>query len=140
MPWRVSKVVWTGALIGSVAWAVWKGGREERAAAAALIIADVAALLHPHQALTGFDWTSLTLDVSLLAYFGYRAAVTNRWWPLYACAAQLAVVIGLTGFIFGSGPLTWTYLTLSAFWSYAILLALVAGTTLERDRVREERS
>ena len=131
---------WLAALAGALLWATWRGGRDERLTALVLLLADrAAAMHHPADNWGHIDWISPALDLALLAYLLHRAMITTRWWPLYACAAQLAATLGLFAFWLGERSLLKSYFVSSLFWSYAILLALTLGTTLESARVREEK-
>lgn len=133
-------LIWLIALAVALTWALTKGGRDERLTALVLLLADrAAALHHPQDARFGVDWISPSLDLLLLAFLAHRALVTSRWWPLYACAAQLAATLGLAAFWLGQQSLVRSYYVSSLFWSYGILLALTVGTTVEQARVREER-
>ena len=131
-------LVWNASLALSVAVALLRGGRDERLTALVLVLAYLAALLHqqPHWRHDGY---SLMLDGMLLFFLAYRTFATNRWWPLYACAAQLGVLIASLGEIVAVAPSALGYRTSEAVWSYVIVAALLLETLLEHGRVIEER-
>ena len=133
--------LWTTALLLTVGWAVWRGGRDERVTALVLAVADLGARLHrPTAGWLNLDPVSVALDLALLAFLLHRAFITTRWWPMYACAAQVCATSGLAGYLLSALRLPDTYNVNSVVWSYAILASLAVGLTFERARVLEERS
>ena len=137
---QAHEVAWFAAFGLTLAWAAWRGGREERLMVVVLLLADLAATFHQHAMRPHrVDPVSWSLDLMLLAFIAARAAVTTRWWPLYACAAQLAVCIGLVATALELRPLVRAYVTFSELWSYAIIGALGVGTALEQAQVRADR-
>ena len=103
------------------------------------MIADAGALTHHYSSHPArIDAANVALDVLLLAFFVHRAVVTSRWWPLYACAAQLGTCCGLLAAATQQDPLIRVYKDFAALWSYAILVSLSLGTLLEQARVRED--
>ena len=131
-------LVWTAALALTLAVAALRGGRDERMTAVVLLLADLASYLHPPTRWRRLDHISAVLDLALLAFLLHRALITTRWWPLYACAAQLGACLGLLAYAINSKPLLLAYHTNAVVWSYGILASLLLGTLLEVARLRKE--
>ena len=133
--------LWTTALLITIVWAAWRGGRDERVTALVLALADIGARVHrPTAGWLNMDIISVCLDLALLAFLLHRAMITTRWWPMYACAAQVCATSGLAGYLLSALKLPDTYNVNSVVWSYAILASLAVGLSLERARVLEERA
>lgn len=135
----MSRLVWTAALALVLAIAAWRGGRDERLTAVALLTANFVGALH-RGLFWRFDWISPVLDLALLSFLGGLAAVTTRWWPLYACSAQLAACLGGLAFAITKRPMYLSYHLNAVLWSYGILAALLIGTLFEQARIHEERT
>jgi hypothetical protein len=118
--------------------AIWKGGREERLIAAVLILNT---FLTP--IIKRSDWASAGLfvtDVVQLIIFLLIALKTRRWWPLFAAAIQLLMVLTHTARHMDPTLGAWAYITGGVIWTYALLGCVLFGAlTTWRTRVLEER-
>ena len=131
-------IIWNTCLALTIGAALIRGGRDERWAAACFLLFDAAALLH-QRTHWRHDVYSLLLDLSLFGFLLWLSLRTSRWWPLYACAAQLGVVVAWAADEVSVTPSSLGYRTTSAVWSYVVLGSLLAGTLLESKRVAEDR-
>jgi hypothetical protein len=76
-------------------------------------------------------------DVALLAMLLVLALRSDRFWPMWAAAFQLILILVHTGSGFQTGNFAWAYYAALIFWSFPLMLALAAGTWLEARSRRE---
>jgi hypothetical protein len=107
---------------------VWKGGREEKLAGAALALAAFATPLLKDPRWLGPQWGVFAGDVAFLALIVTIAMRTRRWWPLCAAGFQLLGVLTHAARLIDDTVGSWAYATAGVIWSYAVLAAVAVGT------------
>lgn len=126
------KIAWDTALVASIVYTVWRGGRDERLLSIIFFVASVAT----SQLLTGAHWLptktgAVMIGVLVALSFGAVAMVSNRWWPLWATSFQIISTVSLMAADIDRftrppaayfGTVTWDYLT---------LLTMVVGVRIE---------
>lgn len=107
---------------------IWKGGRWERVAAAALLVENtVSALLQNPSRLEDPRYISLIMDMVVLAILFYIAFTTDRRWVLLACALQVLSTLTFIARIVDPSIVSWTYITVDIALSFAIMASVVYG-------------
>jgi hypothetical protein len=122
-----SVIVWISCLF-----AIWRGGRPERVAACAMILAWAGTVLLEDRT----DWISpqyamMCVDGALLVALGTMAVTWSRRWLVFAAAAQFLLVASHLAMILDLRLLSVAYLTSIAIWSLAVLIAMIVGTLTE---------
>lgn len=112
--------------------ALWRGGRDERMTAIALLLATAASPLLQHRNWVDPEYGVLVVDVLLLAYLFVLALRSDRHWPLAAAAFHLLGVITHVAIMVDHGVRAWAYLTALVIWSYLVFAALAVGTWMYR--------
>lgn len=113
------------------AYALLRGGREERFVALVCVLASLASLavFRPaHVSYTDFQPRVALIDLSVLAAFVAIALGTRRFWPLWVSGLQLTTTIGHVLKLLDPGLVPVVYGAALASWSYPILLILAIGT------------
>lgn len=116
------------AVIGaSCAFALAKGGFEERTAAAYFALGTLAApfLLDRHWA--GTQWAMFAVDLGYLALLLTFALRTARWWPIAAAGFQLLAILTHVASLLDRRLGAWAYVTAGVIWTYMGLAAIVVG-------------
>ncbi len=107
------------------------GGREEKLAAAAMLVAIVAS----NFAISGrYHHTEIGLfavDFALFAGLLLLALRSDRYWPMWAAAFQLVATMVHFGSLVETGNFAWAYYAALIFWSFPVFIALGAGSWLE---------
>jgi hypothetical protein len=112
--------------------ALWRGGRDERMTAIALILATAASPLFQHRNWVDPQYGVLVVDLMLLAFLFGLALRSDRYWPLPAAAFQLLGVITHVAIVVDHGVRAWAYLTGLVIWSYLVFAALAVGVWMYR--------
>lgn len=124
------------ALVISCGIAYRWGGRDERLASFAFVLATLASRFSVKANYANTETALLTIDVLLLAALILLSLRSDRFWPMWTAAFQMLAV----GIHFASltelGSYAWPYAVALIFWSYMVLVAHGAGTWLE---VRQRR-
>lgn len=118
-------------LIGVVLYALWRGGRDERAVAIMCVIATLATMLVISPLVERFHQVELgvlLIDLALFAGFTVVAMRSSRFWPLWVAGLQLTTMLGHSLKGFGGDLVPQAYGAALNFWSYPIILILGIGT------------
>ena len=129
-------VISTGVAVAACGYALVRGRGPERVGAAAYganWALTPAVQIYP---LAQLQWGVLGLDLAAAAVLLAIALRANRWWPLLAAAFALLIPVEHLGYAIAPRGLARAYFAGEAIWSYAILLALVAGTAVEAGGAR----
>lgn len=110
----------------------WRfGGADEKLAAVGFV---AATLLSRSLDNSDFSHTQIGVfgvDILLLVGLLMLALRSDRFWPLWACAFQLVGTTVHVASMTEQGNFAWAYAVALIFWSYPVMLALMAGTWLE---------
>lgn len=118
-------------LILIVAYALWRGGRDERIAALICVAGTIAtlAVISPLNArFEGVELAVLGVDLAVLAGFVAIALHSNRYWPLWISGVQLTTVMGHAMKEVHSDLMPRAYAASLTFWAYWVILILAIGT------------
>jgi hypothetical protein len=126
--------IFYSALAVVVALAFTRGGRDERLAATAMLMAAAATpLLVSHQ-FAGLEAGIVLIDITLFLALSAIAMQSDRFWPLWAAGFQLGALV----VHFASAQLPQlvpaAYAETLVIWSYPVLSSLLVGTLLEGAR------
>ncbi|MBL8770097.1 MAG: hypothetical protein JNK30_01845 [Phenylobacterium sp.] len=123
--------VWPTALLTVCALAVWRGGDDERLAAGGQLAnwALTILLVRANGGTTSDEtqWGVLAADVALLSLLLWIALRSRRYWPLFATAFHLLVVLVHFGRIVDPRVSGWAYLTAGLIFAYLVLIAIAYG-------------
>lgn len=121
--------IWAVAMFTVSAFALWRGGRVERAVAVANVIAWIASVVmqNRHNWMDP-QWGVLGVDAAFLGFLLWLVVRTNRVWILPAAAFQLLAVVTHAAILADEGVRAWTYITALVLWSYLVLITLAVGT------------
>lgn len=112
-----------------IAWQ-W-GGWEERIVAVAFVLASLASNAANNSLYTHTETGILFVDLAVFAGLVVLALRSDRFWPMYAAAFQLVAVTVHVASMTEHGNFAWAYAVALTFWTYPVLIALMAGTWLE---------
>lgn len=119
--------------------AVWRGGRDERWAAALCVLGTAATVLLvaplPHR-YEDVELAVALVDTAVLAGFTFIALRSDRFWPLWVAGIQLTASVGHALKAVQPELLPVAYGAALAFWSYPILLIIAVGSLRRRTILR----
>jgi hypothetical protein len=127
-------------LLSICGFAWWRGGREERIAATACVLATVTTVLVIPPIAVRYSQPNLVLlaiDVAMLAAFTGIALTSRRFWPLWVAALQLIMTTSHLMRAIDSDLVPRAYAAASILWSYPILLIILVGTVRTRRKIAE---
>lgn len=117
--------------LGAACYLAFKyGGFDEKAAAAAFVIATLVSRL-VQQNYSHTETGVLAVDFVLLGGLLVLALKSDRFWPMYAAAFQFVGALVHVASMAEQGAYAWAYAVGLVFWSYPVMFALMAGTWLE---------
>jgi hypothetical protein len=119
------------ALIATIAMAFRWGGLDERITAIGFFVATLASNASNASLYGHTEVGILAVDVVLLVGLIVLALRSDRFWPMYAAAFQLVAVTVHIASLAEQGNFAWAYAVALIFWSYPVMIALIAGTCLE---------
>lgn len=130
-PW-----VGLGITVAVCGGAFWKGGREEQAAAAGLLLSLLVTVVLRDPRWLGPQWAAFGADVCLLMLLTWIALRSPRYWPLAAAAFQLLCVATHLARIADPGVRGWAYATGQVIFSQWVFFAVGIGVinTWRRNR------
>lgn len=123
--------VWALVMLSVCSFAFWRGGRPERAVAAAVIVAWLgSAVLENQRDWISPQWGDLLVNGAFLALLIGLALRTDRRWTLWAAAFQLLGVVTYVARM--ADPRVGALAPYQAvvIWSYLVMIALAVGTWL----------
>lgn len=123
MPHQLPDWVWPLALMSLCGLAVWRGRDEERLAVAGLL-ANWALCLVVYRTSEQAQFAVLIFDALLMCLYLAIAFRTRRYWPLFAAAFQVLMVLTHLARVADAAVSGWAYLTALLVWSYLGLLTL----------------
>jgi hypothetical protein len=123
--------VWPTALMTVCALAVWRGNDDERLAAGGLLTNWAFTMMLTRAtagvASGGPQWEVLLLDAALLGLYLWIALRSARFWPLFAAAFALLLVVTHLGRVVDPRVSGWAYLTGGLVFAYLMLFAIGYG-------------
>lgn len=115
-----------GFLVVTASLAFWRGGRWEKASAAALVLAWLLT------ALGSFNhretpWVAVVADGMVFLFLLYAAMRSGRRWTQAAAAFQLLILATHYAFASNRELEQWAYVSAYYVWNIAVIAALLAG-------------
>ena len=135
------KYFFLALLIGVCGYALWRGHRDERIAAAACLAATVATrfVISPVTSrYNGIETGLLIVDMAMFLTFLFIALKSDRFWPLWVAGLQLTMTMAHLLKAVELQLLPKAYAAAAIFWSYPILLILAVGTWRGHRRGRRD--
>lgn len=125
------KIVFFSLLLAICGYALLRGRRDERLAAAACLAATLATRFVISPIGSRYDRMEMGLmlvDLAMLATFVFIALRSDRFWPLWVAGLQLTMTMAHLLKAIELDLLPKAYAAAAIFWSYPILLILAIGT------------
>ncbi|SEH14953.1 hypothetical protein SAMN05428974_1315 [Sphingopyxis sp. YR583] len=125
-------------LVGTCAYALWRGGAPERIAAGAMLAACFGSALVRSDADLRFSQMEVgifLIDLLLLAVLFGVALRADRGWPIFVTALHLATVGAHAVKLIQPDIIRVTYVVMVTAWSWPMVIALAVGTFRHRLRV-----
>ena len=119
--------VWPSALMLVCGLALWRGRDDERLAAAGNLASWAITLVVFKAYSADTQWYVMAVDVALLALYVWLGLRSRRFWPLFAAAFALLIVVTHLAHALDTGVSGWAYLTAALIWSYLALAAIGYG-------------
>lgn len=113
------------------------GGFDERLAAIGMIVAVVASNIVSDGSYGHTETGVLIVDAALFFGLLLLALRSDRFWPMWAAAFQLIATMVHVGSMTETGDFAWAYYVALIFWTYPVVIALMAGTWFEGRNRRE---
>ena len=143
-PLLLALVLYVVVLAGTVAYALFKGGNDERSGAIVLLIL---ALLTQVLSVIGSNgrmvqgWEGPELDVMVLDGLGFVAFVviayrSKKFWPIWAAASQLVATLTHWVVILNPSILRTLYMMAQPFWVFPVIIAIAVGTRSHQRSLR----
>ena len=135
------KAFFFALLLTICGYALWRGHRDERIAAAACLIATLATryvISPPGNRYDNIETGLMLVDVGMLVTFVFIALRSDRFWPLWVAGLQLTMTMAHVLKAVELELLPKAYAAAAIFWSYPILLILAVATWRgqRRDRLK----
>lgn len=131
-------------LLGTFAYALWRGRSDERIAASVCLLATIAthfAISPLSKRYTSVEVGLLLIDGAVLAAFLIIALRSKRFWPLWIAGLQLTSNLSHLMKVVEVDLMPRAYAAAAVFWSYPILLIIIVGTwRTHRRSLREPRA
>ncbi|MGH6705303.1 MAG: hypothetical protein ACREB1_00640 [Sphingomicrobium sp.] len=125
------------------AYALWRGRGDEKIAASVALLATIAtqfAMPPPSLRYSGIQFSLVAIDIAVLAAFVAIALRSKRFWPLWVAGLQLTNSMSHLMKGIESDLIAQAYAAAAVFWSYPILLIIIAGTWRTHQRERQEQA
>jgi len=114
-------------MLALVALVAWRGGREEKFACNALVVAWLLSkLLHKYKGLQP-EWGILVVDIGLMGVLLWLALRSRRHWPLFAAGFHLLAVVTHVARMADPTVGGWAYLTAAIIWGYLVVFSVAYG-------------
>lgn len=125
-------------LLGSCAYAFFRGGAPERIGAGILIAATAASaltLLASRNRYFATEISTMWVDIAMTLAFLALALRAQRYWPMWVSMVQIDMVATHL-VMFSPDTQAWSYWAMQALWSYPAPILLAAGTFRHRRRIK----
>jgi len=130
-------------LLVSCGYALWRGRKYERMAAAVFVIATILSIIGSSPVplrYVGIATGDLVVDTGVLLALFAIALLSDRFWPLWAAGLQLVDSMSHLMKAIDADLLPKVYGAAERFWSYPILLILLIGAWRQHRRTVAEQS
>jgi hypothetical protein len=124
-------LLFAALLVGTLALAWYRGGREERLAALALVAGAILTPLAQHRGFAGPEHGIVLVDLLLFAALGAIALRSRAFWPLWAAGFQLGALAVHLAAAQMPAILPAAYAATLIIWSYPVVVAVALGTWFE---------
>jgi hypothetical protein len=134
----LESIVYFALLFACWSYALWRGGAPERIGASILGVGSILTVLAvsgPSRRFGSVEVGILIVDVAALIAFAALALRAERFWTLWMTALHAIGTAGHAVRLADPHLIRWGYAFALAFWSYPMLLLLVAGTWNHRKRL-----
>ena len=119
--------VWPAVLVATCALALLRGRDEERLAAATVLLGWALSMVAFRNRSEDTQWLVLLIDGTEMPVFIWLALRTRRYWPLFAAAFKLLIVVTHLAHVLDPTITGWAYLTAVIIWSYLAVFAIGYG-------------
>ncbi|WP_448582991.1 hypothetical protein [Thermaurantiacus sp.] len=124
-------ILFAALLLGTLALAWRRGGREERLAALALLCSALLSPLAQNRGFAGPEYWILLIDALLFLALGAIALTSRAFWPLWAAGFQLGALAVHLAAARVPEILPAAYAATLIIWSYPVVVAVALGTWFE---------
>ncbi|TCM26162.1 MULTISPECIES: hypothetical protein [unclassified Novosphingobium] len=143
MPSMVVPIAFLILLVGSSAFAFWKGDQSLRLVAAIVLVGSILSALAQTRAPDPWHYGeigTLLVDFSMLGAFGAIMFSSNRFWPIWMTAAQLLTVVAHFGPVLRHSHIAIPFAISEQIWSWFILVQLIVATALHHHSLVNSRA
>ena len=134
----IQSLIYDVLLVACWAYAMLKGGAPEKIGASVLLVGSAltfALASGPAGRFASMEVGILAVDVAALVAFLILALRAERFWPLWITGLQMIGTAGHVVKLVDPDVIRWAYAFVLAFWSYPMMLLLIAGTWLHQKRL-----
>jgi len=131
-------VLYLAALIATLAYALRKGGEDERRGILTILVGALLSELASHLGPDG-DGPQLdvmAIDVAVFIVFVALAYRSKKFWPIWAAASQLVAVLTHWTLVLDPSMFRTVYAAAQPFWVFPMLAAIALGTHAHQRSLR----
>jgi len=131
-------VLYLAALIATLAYALRKGGEDERRGILTILVGALLSELASHSGPDG-DGPQLdvmAIDVAVFIVFVALAYRSKKFWPIWAAASQLVAVLTHWTLVLDPSMFRTVYAAAQPFWVFPMLAAIALGTHAHQRSLR----
>lgn len=127
----LAAILFVMTLIMVCALVAWRGGFDERMAAAAITLASFLSPLVSVNGYVGIELGVVIVDAGLFFALAAISLRSRAFWPMWAAGFQLCALAGHLAAAKSHAMVPAAYAETLAIWSYAVILTLLLGTLFE---------
>ena len=137
MPFPYRFLLFEGLMLGSLLYALLRGGAPERLASLMMVVAWILSMaLNSHTRFVHFEAGMFVVDVALFAALYLLSLFTTRFWPIWMCAMQGIEVMSHLLAAFSPVDSVGYAITVQ-FWGYPMQVLLIVATRRHRLRLKQ---
>jgi hypothetical protein len=123
-------VLYLAFLVATLAYALWKGGKDERTGAVTILLAALSSQVASETGLGrgGYQIGVMVIDVAVFIAFVALAYRSKKFWPIWAAASQLVALLTHWAVVLDPSVVRTIYATAQPFWAFPVIAALALGT------------
>ena len=131
-------VFYLAFLAATLAYALWKGGKDERTGAVTIMLAALSSQVASEAGLGGggYQIGVMAIDAATFIAFVALAYRSKKFWPIWAAASQLVAVLTHWALVLDPSLLRTIYTTAQPFWAFPVIAALALGTRAHQRSLR----